>query len=59
MTLNMDMCAAVAGDAYRLIRRHAGNFCGCGMNEMAGNDSGIEGIVVMVSRSCITSHCCV
>ncbi len=44
------------GIAYHIFRMHAGNLCGCGMNEMVGNDLDIERILVMAGCACITSH---
>jgi hypothetical protein len=35
---------------------HAGNLCGCGMNEMVVSDLGIERILAMAGCACITSH---
>ncbi len=35
---------------------HAGNLCGCGMNEMVVNDLDMERILAMTGCACITSH---
>jgi hypothetical protein len=44
------------GIAYHVFQMHAGNLCGCGMNEMVGNDLDMERIVAMTGCACITSH---
>ncbi|MDN3513173.1 MAG: hypothetical protein NG747_02095 [Candidatus Brocadia sp.] len=36
------------GIAYHVFRIYMGNLCGCGMNEMDGNDFGMERIMVMM-----------
>ncbi|MCE7910428.1 MAG: hypothetical protein DCC43_15775 [Candidatus Brocadia sp.] len=35
---------------------HAGNLCGCGMNEMIVSDLDMERILAMAGCACITSH---